>query len=54
MVVSEDLDKDWFKKYDDLHYSLENKTINFNKNLIQKLKNNYNWKDDYIIREIVE
>lgn len=54
LVVSDDLDKEWFKKFDDLHYSLENKTINFNKNLIQKLKSNYNWKDDYIIREIVE
>lgn len=42
--------KEWFDKYDKLHYSLENKLIKMNKSLIEKI-NDPDWKNDYIIRE---
>ena len=37
-----------------MHYCLENKLINFNKSMIQKLKSEQNWNSDYIIKEIIE
>ena len=45
-----DIDLEWFDKYDKLHYSLENKLIKMNKSLIEKI-NDPDWKNDYIIRE---
>ena len=54
LVASEDISKQWFKQYDYFHYSLENKSINFNKNMIQKLKAEDNWKNDYVLKEIIE
>lgn len=45
-----DIDREWFDKYDKLHYSLENKLIKMNKSLIEKI-NDPDWKNDYIIRE---
>jgi four helix bundle protein len=54
LVTSGDLEKEWFKEYDNLHYSLENKIIGFNKKLLTKLKNNEEWRDDYIIRDEIE
>lgn len=50
---SDDLDKAWFDEYDKKHYSLENKLIQFNKSMILKLDSN-EWKNDYILREIME
>lgn len=49
-----DIEKDWFDKYDKLHYSLENKLINYNKSQIKQLKDKIDWKSDYIVKEIVE
>lgn len=46
LLNSEDIDREWFDEYDQLHYSLENKLINFNKSFIKKL-NNDDWKKDY-------
>ena len=54
LLNSEDIDITWFELYDSKHYSLENKLINLNKSLIQKLKNGEEWKNDYIIREMKE
>ena len=54
LFESKDLDKDFFDEYDKMHYSLENKLINFNKSMVGKLKNKEEWKNDYIMREIVE
>lgn len=34
LTQSNDLDKEWFDIYDDLHYNLENKLIQFNKSQI--------------------
>ncbi len=52
--TSGDIEDTWFEKYDDMHYSIENKLINLNKSYIEKLKNSSDWKDDYILREIIE
>lgn len=49
-----DIEKEWFDEYDKKHYSLENKLINYNKSQIEQLKNNTNWRNDYIIKEIIE
>ena len=51
---SDIIEESWFRKYDVIHYSLENKLINFNKSQIKKLKSNKEWKNDYVIRDIVE
>lgn len=50
---SEDIDRIWFDEYDKKHYSLENKLIQFNKSMISKISSD-EWKNDYILREIVE
>lgn len=54
LTNSEDLKTDWFKEYDSKHYSLENKLIKLNKTYISKLKENDDWKNDYILREEIE
>ncbi len=51
---ADELDEEWFNKYDKLHYSLENKLIKLNKTNIENLKTNYDWKNDYQVRELVE
>jgi len=53
LLNSDDIDKEWFDEYDKKHYSLENKLIQMNKTMILKLDKN-EWKNDYIIRELVE
>lgn len=50
---SEDIDRIWFDEYHKKHYSLENKLIQFNKSMISKISPD-EWKNDYILREIVE
>ncbi len=45
LLNSEDIDKEWFDEYDQLHYSLENKLINLNKAFIKKLGNG-EWNKD--------
>jgi four helix bundle protein len=54
LYKANDINKEWFDEYDRKHYSLENKLINYNKSQIQQLKNNTEWRDDYILREIIE
>ena len=43
-----------FIEFDKLHYCLENKLINFNKTMIEKLKKEQNWNNDYKLKEIIE
>ncbi len=50
LFYSELIDEEWFNTYDSLHYSLENKLINFNKAQIKQLKNKQEWRDDYITK----
>ena len=51
---AEEIDEDWFEEYDKIHYSLENKLIKFNKKSIENLMTNYDWKNDYQVRELIE
>ena len=51
---AEEINEEWFDEYDKIHYSLENKLIKLNKTNIEYLKTNYDWKNDYQVREIVE
>jgi four helix bundle protein len=54
LLNAQQLEDEWFEEYDKEHYSLENKLINFNKSMVNKIRNHSNWKDDYILREIIE
>jgi four helix bundle protein len=47
------IEEEWFVKYDEMHYSLENKLIKFNKSNIRKLQEQSDWHNDYQIREII-
>lgn len=51
---AEEINEEWFKEYDKIHYSLENKLIKLNKVSIENLKVNYDWKNDYQLREVIE
>ena len=51
---AEEINEECFNEYDTIHYSLENKLIKLNKTSIENLMNNYDWKNDYQIREIIE
>lgn len=46
------IDEFWFNEYDKIHYSLENKFISYLRNQIKMLKENYEWKNDYLIKEL--
>ncbi len=50
---SEEIDEEWFVEYDKIHYSIENKLIKLNKVSIENLMNNYDWKNDYQVKEII-
>jgi len=50
---SDEIDEEWFNDYDKIHYSLENKLIKLNKTSIENLKTNYDWKNDYQVRELI-
>lgn len=54
LLEGDDIDRNWFDEYDAIHYKLENKLINYNKSQIKLLKENVDWKNDYIIREMIE
>jgi len=54
LTNSEDIDISWFKEYDKKHYSLDNKLIKLNSTYITKLKAKDDWKNDYILKDIVE
>ena len=50
---AEKVSEDIFNEYDKLHYSLENKLINFNKSMLNKLSKDADWKNDYTIKEMM-
>jgi len=52
LLNSEIIDEVWFREYDSLHYSLENKLIKLNQSYIEKTKKNETWNSDYNIREL--
>lgn len=54
LFSSGDIDERWFDEYDRKHFSLENKLINYNKAQINQLKEKIDWKNDYLVKEIVE
>lgn len=54
LTNSDDIEIDWFKGYDKKHYSLENKLIKLNQTYISKMKAKEDWKNDYVLREIIE
>lgn len=51
---SEEIEEEWFNEYDNIHYSLENKLIKLNKSSIEIFMANYDWRNDYQVREIIE
>lgn len=51
---AEEIDEEWFNEYDKIHYSLENKLVKLNKTSIEHLMTNYDWKNDYQVRELIE
>ena len=54
LFSSKDLNKIWFDEYDKKHYLLENKLISYNRSQIKQLKEKSDWRNDYMIRKIVE
>lgn len=44
---SDEIDLEWFEKFDLLHSSLENKILKLNRTYIQKLKSGEEWADSY-------
>ena len=54
LYTAKDIQKEWFDVFDEKHYSLENKLLNYNKSQIEQLKGNSNWRNDYVVKEIVE
>lgn len=48
------IEEEWFNEYDNMHYSVENKLIKLNKKSIENLMNNYDWKNDCQIKDIIE
>lgn len=54
LLEGKDIDQNWFDDYDTRHYQLENKLISYNKSQIKQLKENVDWKNDYVIRDIIE
>jgi len=51
---AEEIDENWFEDYNKVHYSLENKLIKLNERSIEYLMTNYDWKNDYKVRELIE
>jgi len=47
LLESKDIDREWFDKYDYMHYALENKLINLNKSQVNQLKEKSDWRSDY-------
>jgi len=54
LLKAEVLDQTWFDEYDSIHYSLENKLINYNKSQVKQLKEKSDWENDYILKDIVQ
>ncbi|MCP5064450.1 MAG: four helix bundle protein [Ignavibacteriae bacterium] len=51
---SEVITEKWFNEYDAKYYSLENKLINYNRSQINMIKNKNEWKNDYVVKEMIE
>ena len=54
LLNSNEINEKWFNEYDSFHYSLGNKLIKLNKASIENLRNSYDWKNDYQVKEIIE
>lgn len=46
------IDESWFNEYDKIHYLLENKLISYVKQQIKMLKEDFDWKNDYLIKDL--
>ena len=53
LTNSGDIEIDWFKEYDKIHYSFENKLVKLNRSYVSKLKEKDNWKNDYMLKDII-
>jgi four helix bundle protein len=53
LLCSGDIEMEWFEQYDKKHYSLENKLISYNKSQLIYLKEDSEWRNDYIIKEFI-
>lgn len=53
LLNGNDIEEEWFDKYDSMHYSIENKLIAMNRSIISKIDQK-DWKNDYILREVIE
>ena len=47
LLRSQEISKEIFDEFDNLHYSVENKLINLAKSLSRKIKNNADWNSNY-------
>lgn len=47
LFITNQVSEELFRKYDDLLYRFENKTISMNKTLINKINNGDEWKNEY-------
>lgn len=54
LFYSKVITEKWYNEYDAKHYSLENKLINYNRSQINMIKNKSEWKNDYIVKEMIE
>jgi len=54
LLLGNDIQKEWFEEYDSKHYKLENKLINYNKAQIKQLKEKTDWRNDYVIKEVIQ
>jgi hypothetical protein len=52
-MSSNDIEREWFDKYDEKPYSLENKLISYNRSQKKYLKENSEWRNDYSIKELI-
>jgi four helix bundle protein len=51
LLESGDIKKEVFDDYDSKHYKLENKLLKLIESLINKLKNQNDWEQDYLVKE---
>jgi len=54
LLMSNDIDKEWFDEYDNKHYSIENKLIKYNQSIVERIRNKGEWRTDYKVAEIIE
>jgi len=51
LLKAEIIEREWFDEYDSIHYSLENKLINYNRSQVKQLQEKSDWQNDYVVRE---